>query len=75
MTNLFPVRHRQPEDVPFQKSQSTKEIKDVTYQNVCHLTFIVIAICMSTLYYGLCLSMSSAVPASIYKKYFGNWAG
>lgn len=71
---LFPVKHRQPEDVPFEKSKSSKDIQTVKYQNVGHLTAIVISICFSTFYYGLCLSMSSAVPAKIYKTYFGAWA-
>lgn len=69
------VRHKQPKDVPFTKSASAKEVKGKTYQNTCQLTCIVVVICMSTLYYGLCLSMISAVNAKVLAAYFGSWAG
>jgi hypothetical protein len=75
MTAIFLVKHKQPKDVPFTKTASTKDFSGVKYQNTCKLTVIVVIICMSTLYYGLCLSMISAVNAKAYKIYFGDWAG
>lgn len=75
MVNIFVVRHKQPQDVPFTRSQSYHSIKHDKYQNTGKLTSIVILICMSTLYYGLCLSMISAINSTILKKYFGEWAG
>lgn len=75
MVNIFLVRHKQPKDVPFTKSASAKEFQGRTYQNTCKLTTMVVIICMSTLYYGLCLSMISAVSAKALAAYFGAWAG
>lgn len=75
MVSIFVVRHKQPKDVPFTKSISAKEVQGRTYQNTCKLTTLVVIICMSTLYYGLCLSMISAVSRKAFTVYFGNWAG
>lgn len=75
MVNIFLVRHKQPKDVPFTKSPSTKTITTVKYKDTCKLTTMVALICMSTLYYGLCLSMISAVSAGVIGTYFGSWAG
>lgn len=63
MVNVFLVRHKQPKDLPFQKSPSAQLFADKKYYNVCKLTTLVFLICMSTLYYGLCLSMISAVSS------------
>lgn len=75
MVNIFVVRHKQPKDIPFTKSPSNKNIVGAKYQNTCKLTTIVVIICMSTLYYGLCLSMISAVSSPVIGAYFGSWAG
>lgn len=75
MVSIFVVRHKQPKDVPFTKSATAKDIQGRKYQNTLKLTMLVVVICMSTLYYGLCLSMISAVSPKAYKEYFGDWAG
>jgi hypothetical protein len=43
--------------------------------NTFKVTVIVILICMSTFYYGLCLNMISAINSTVLKKYFGDFAG
>lgn len=67
MAKLFVVRHNQPKDIPFKKSPSVKLVSGPKYQNTKYLTACVIVICFSTLYYGLCLSMISAINAKILK--------
>jgi len=47
----------------------------VKYQRTAHLTAIVIIICMSSLYYGTCLSMISAINRKILTAKFGEWSG
>lgn len=75
MVSIFLVRHKQPKDAPFTKSVPVHTVKGKTYQNTCQLTAIVVIICMSTLYYGLCLSMISAINPKALAAYFGEWAG
>jgi hypothetical protein len=71
MGNLFKVKYQQPKDVPFEKSIENQGIKKDQYQNVGHLTVIVIFICMSAFYYGITLSMTSAITSAVYKQWFG----
>lgn len=75
MAKIFVVRHKQPKDIPFKNSPNVKLVEGPKYQNTKYLTLIVIIICFSTLYYGLCLSMISAISPKILAKYFGTWAG
>ena len=71
----FQVRHKQPEDVPFRKPTTETHIELIKYQNTGKLTFLVVVICMSSLYYGTCLSMVSAINRDILTDQFGEWAG
>jgi hypothetical protein len=67
MGNLFKVQYQQPKDVPFEKSLENQTIHKTKYQNVGHLTLIVMLICMSTFYYGITLSMTSAITSKVYQ--------
>jgi predicted MFS family arabinose efflux permease len=74
MGNIFQLKYQQPKDVPFEKREAALEIGKKKYQNVGKLTAIVACICMGAFYYGITLSMSSAVSSNVYKAYFGEWA-
>jgi hypothetical protein len=74
MGNIFQLKYQQPKDVPFEKRDANADKTKKKYQNVGKLTAIVSCICMGAFYYGITLSMTSAVSSAVYKVYFGEWA-
>lgn len=75
MGSIFVVKHKQPKDIVFKKSGTHEEMKTPKYKNTAKLTFMVIVICISTMYYGFCLNMISAVSSQSLSYSFGAWAG
>lgn len=67
-----PSRDKQASKMTNLEIELVPTIPRKTYQNVGHLTLIVVSLCLASFYFGFCLTFISNVSSDTMVLYFGS---